>query len=503
MESTSDFSAERSELAAVLASGIFSRAPGLAQFLGYVCARYFEGQAGQIKEYNIAVEALGRPADFDQKQDSIVRVEAHRLRKRLKQYYENDGARHCLRIEMPPGQYVPRFVSCAERETVPEAASASPAAASVPAALENPLAARGYRRKWEAAAAAAAVCFLGAALWLTRGSGASSRPAAALETAPPAHTVRILCGAVSGPYTDRLGRPWLPDRFFTGGVARSAPNHAILGTREPKIFVCRRQGAFRYDIPLAPGTYQLSLYFAETYYGESNLAGGGETSRIFRILANGRPLLTSFDVVNDVGANRADIRVFKDLAPASDGKLHLEFVPQVNDPFVNAIEIAATDPGRTRPVRIVCQDRQYADRAGRIWEPDRYFSGGQLIARSDSVLETADPDLYSGERFGNIVYTIPVPAGRYDLTLYFSERWFGPGKPEGGGAGSRVFDILCNGAALARNFDIFREAGGSDRALAKTYRGLVPNPQGKLSIALVPSVNYAALNALEVVDSPR
>ena len=69
-----------------------------------------KGAAEQIKEYNIAVEALGRPADFDQKRDSIVRVEAHRLRKRLREYYEADGADHAIRIDIPPGQYAPRFL---------------------------------------------------------------------------------------------------------------------------------------------------------------------------------------------------------------------------------------------------------------------------------------------------------------------------------------------------------------------------------------------------------
>ena len=56
------------------------------------------------------MEALGRPADFDQKRDSIVRVEAHRLRKRLREYYEADGADHAIRIDIPPGQYAPRFL---------------------------------------------------------------------------------------------------------------------------------------------------------------------------------------------------------------------------------------------------------------------------------------------------------------------------------------------------------------------------------------------------------
>src|SRR2546421_773950 len=110
MHAAADFRQQRHELDALLASGIFSRAPNLAQLLTYVCAKYFEGTAEQIKEYNIAVEALGRPPDFDQKRDSIVRVEAHRLRKRLREYYENEGADHVCQIAIPAGQYAPTFV---------------------------------------------------------------------------------------------------------------------------------------------------------------------------------------------------------------------------------------------------------------------------------------------------------------------------------------------------------------------------------------------------------
>ena len=110
MPTSADFAQERHELERVLASGIFSRAPNLAQLLTYVCSKYFEGTAEQIKEYNIAVDALGRSPEFDQKRDSIVRVEAHRLRKRLREYYDSDGADHPVRIEIPPGQYAPQFL---------------------------------------------------------------------------------------------------------------------------------------------------------------------------------------------------------------------------------------------------------------------------------------------------------------------------------------------------------------------------------------------------------
>src|ERR1043166_9162404 len=103
MHPAADFRQERQELDVILASGIFNRAPNLAHLLTYVCRQYFQGTGEQIKEYNIAVEALGRPADFDQKRDSIVRVEAHRLRKRLREYYDADGADHAIRIESRPG----------------------------------------------------------------------------------------------------------------------------------------------------------------------------------------------------------------------------------------------------------------------------------------------------------------------------------------------------------------------------------------------------------------
>ena len=94
----------------------------------------------------------------------------------------------------------------------------------------------------------------------------------------------------------------------------------------------------------------------------------------------------------------------------------------------------------------------------------------------------ADPELFRGERFGNLRYVIPVPPGRYGVTLYFAEAWFGPGTPAGGGVGNRVFDILGNGVALRRGFDMFKEAHGAGRALTWSAHGLEPDAQGKLNI---------------------
>jgi len=507
---------EKSELEAILASGIFDRAPNLEHLLTYVCSKYFAGATNEIKEYSIAVDALGRPPDFDQKRDSIVRVEAHRLRKRLRDYYEAEGASHSIRIEIPPGQYAPRFV--AQQVAPPAPADAAAAAELSDAALPEPmpevveaappvvLARRlGRHRSLFIGIALAILLSTSAAAIYYAGPGVSARqPGAPVRvagvTASGKDQVLLLAGLESGQYADRSGRVWESDRYFQGGSVFDSGDRPILGTREPRLFQTRREGDFSYDIPLAPGVYELRLYFAETLYGENNAAGGGETTRMFDIFINGVRAVHSLDVIGEVGATAADIRAFKDIVPAADGKLHLRFEKDTNPAFVNAIEITPGNFGKLRPVRIVSRDHAYTDSQGRTWQPDRYVQGGQLVVRTQPVATAGDAELFHGERFGNLRYVIPVPPGRYGVTLYFSEAWFGPGTPAGGGVGSRTFDILTNGLLLRRAYDIFKEAGGNHRAVSFTSHGLEPDAQGKLEISLHPVRNYACVNAIELVD---
>jgi Malectin domain len=509
MQPTTGLQPEKLELDSLLASGIFNRAPNLALVLKYICSKYFEGGADQIKEYNIAVEALGRGPDFDQRGDSIVRVEAHRLRKRLREYYEGEGAGHAVQIEIPPGQYAPRFIfrepwgraeATAPEETgaIVNIARASPAAPAFIRVLPKVI-------KWAFLAVALAIAVT--LLWRTN-------VLARTHTAPPwvgapallrpDDTIRILCGLERSSYIDHSGNTWSGDTYFQGGQAIDAPNHPIHGTPDPRLYRTRREGSFHYDIPLKPGVYELRLHFAETVYGDDNAAGGGETSRVFSVQMNGKEALRYLDVVADGGASTADVKVFKDVSPAEDGKLHLQFDPISNQPILSAIEIAPGLPGHMRAVRMVAQDHAYTDKNGRYWEPDRYVRGGLLAIRHDGVSGTPDPDLYRGERFGNITYAVPVSNGRYRITLHFAETWFGPGKAGGGpGPGSRIFDIFCNGEVVRRNFDIFKEAGGADRAITLAIPDVTPNHQGKLVVSLVPANNYACVNAIEVVDESR
>jgi hypothetical protein len=301
---------------------------------------------------------------------------------------------------------------------------------------------------------------------------------------------------------DHYGNTWLSDRYFQGGTPMSVPPRPIFYSQDPAIFYHFRRGDFTYDIPLKKGCYELRLYFAETVFGENNVAGGGETTRVFRLQYNGRKLLPFLDVTADAGGtNTADIKVFRDIWPAEDGMLHLAFQSLNSEvAFVNAIEILPSRPGAIRPIRILARDSSFVDQSNRLWSADRYFHNGVLVQRHEPVANTNEESLYQNERFGNFTYAIPVAQnGRYTVTFEFCEAWFGEGRPAGGGVGERLFDVSFNGRLLLKNFDIFKEAG-SLRALDKTFKWLEPNAQGKLLFTFTPTRNYAMVDAIEVLD---
>jgi hypothetical protein len=110
----------------ILKSATFRNSATLQQLFQFLTAKVFEGGAEALKEYTIGVEAFGRPEDFDPKTDTIVRVQIHRLRQKLAEYYEADGSRDPILIEIPKGHYLPSF------ESAPIAGADDPAGASTP-----------------------------------------------------------------------------------------------------------------------------------------------------------------------------------------------------------------------------------------------------------------------------------------------------------------------------------------------------------------------------------
>jgi TolB-like protein len=101
--------AVRSQLRRILASPGFDASKRNRLFLEYVVEETLEGRADRVKAYAIATSVFGRDAGFDPQLDSIVRIEAGRLRRSLERYYLTAGARDPIRIVIPKGSYVPEF----------------------------------------------------------------------------------------------------------------------------------------------------------------------------------------------------------------------------------------------------------------------------------------------------------------------------------------------------------------------------------------------------------
>jgi hypothetical protein len=99
----------RGQLDRLLASHTLSGAHSLKRFLSYVVDRSLDGDGDALKEYAIGVEVFGRGDAFDPRTDTIVRVQARRLRSKLAEYYEAEGALDLVVVEIPKGSYVARF----------------------------------------------------------------------------------------------------------------------------------------------------------------------------------------------------------------------------------------------------------------------------------------------------------------------------------------------------------------------------------------------------------
>jgi hypothetical protein len=104
----------RAQLGRILASSTFQQADRARAFLSFIISTFLEGRASEIKESVIAVEALGRTVSFDPRTDPIVRVEAGRLRTRLKAYYDSEGSNDRVVITLPKGGYVPEFTKATQ-----------------------------------------------------------------------------------------------------------------------------------------------------------------------------------------------------------------------------------------------------------------------------------------------------------------------------------------------------------------------------------------------------
>ncbi len=93
----------------LLASRELHGSDSLCKLLRYLANHALDFPGEPLKEYKIATEVFGRSSDFDPQLDSIIRVQAGRLRSKLSKYYETEGANDPIVVELPKGSYVLSF----------------------------------------------------------------------------------------------------------------------------------------------------------------------------------------------------------------------------------------------------------------------------------------------------------------------------------------------------------------------------------------------------------
>lgn len=130
----------RREYRRIIATREFARAPVMRRLLGFLVDESLAGRGAQLKAYSVAVQGLGREADFDPQSDSYPRVQVGRLRRMLDAAYAREGAPNGFSMTIPLGSYAMRFVAAERMSAPPE--PTPPAPEPAPIADQSRLAAR-------------------------------------------------------------------------------------------------------------------------------------------------------------------------------------------------------------------------------------------------------------------------------------------------------------------------------------------------------------------------
>jgi hypothetical protein len=139
-------------------------------------------------------------------------------------------------------------------------------------------------------------------------------------------------------FVDKLGNLWMPDTYFSSGQL-AADNVVIGGTPEPGLYAGERYGNFNYALPVDKGTYKLTLYLSEKYWGLDTSKTNGVGRRVFDVFCNGTALTRNLDIADAVGSAHALVKTYHGLRPNAQGKLIVSFVPDVNYASVDAVEV--------------------------------------------------------------------------------------------------------------------------------------------------------------------
>jgi len=193
---------KRAAVDKILQSQVFRNTESLRRLLRFLAEKAITGEADQLKEYSVGIDAFGKPPSYDPRQDSAVRIQVGRLRQKLSEYYLSEGKEDPIIVELPKGGFRLLF----ESRVPASRADLEVVSSQIPAPRTEPTALRG---RLTIALAGALVLTLAWALWATsewmgaRRLTASVRAAwtSELETlwAPFLQSNRAIVLAVSSP----------------------------------------------------------------------------------------------------------------------------------------------------------------------------------------------------------------------------------------------------------------------------------------------------------------
>jgi parallel beta-helix repeat protein len=305
-------------------------------------------------------------------------------------------------------------------------------------------------------------------------------------TPPPPAGAAIRVNAGGPAYTDPSGNVWSADTGFNGGQGWN-PGATVSGTNTPQLY---QTGRFMMNAPLVysfqvpNGSYKVTLKFAETYF---TTAG----KRVMNIAINGQNVESGFDAVAAAGgSNKAVDRSYT--TTVTGGSIAIQLTGTVENPLVSALEILQTAPPAKSVVRVNAGGAAYTDPSGNAWSADTGSNGGGVWAPGNAISGTNTPELYAASRYmanAPLVYTFKVNDGSYTVNLKFAETYFWA-------AGQRKMNIAINGQTVESNFDIFAAAGGSNKAVDRSYPVTVSG--GSVTIQLTGTADNPSINAIEI-----
>jgi len=207
----------------LVASEVLHGSESLCKLLRYLAQHALQAPGVRLKEYQIATEVFGRPADFDPQSDSVIRVQAGRLRAKLAEYYATVGAQDRILVELPKGSYQLQFHW---RPQQVQSRSSGATRLEVQPGLASPI------RQWKVAAAVLAVLLLSAlvAIVIVLRPRTMHSPSTGEATAAPEFQA-LWRPFIRGPQepwlifsnAEFVGRPETGMRYYNAGRDGEAP----------------------------------------------------------------------------------------------------------------------------------------------------------------------------------------------------------------------------------------------------------------------------------------